>query len=142
MSRLTRRVFQQLAEERLREADLLLKAGKASGASYLGGYAVECALKACIAKKASAEEFPPSPQQVKDGYYTHVLTKLLKTAELERELDEAEQARPEFNVNWAVVLHWGEESRYELVELKRARELYEAIADPNHGVLEWLRQHW
>ena len=50
--------FQKLAEERIAEAKILLDAGKWSGAYYLAGYAVECALKACIAKMTKSEDFP------------------------------------------------------------------------------------
>jgi len=42
--------LQQLAEERVRDAEALLKAGQWSGAYYLAGFAVEFGLKACIAK--------------------------------------------------------------------------------------------
>ena len=41
--------FRQLAEQRLAEAELLLANGFWSGAYYLAGYALECALKAKIA---------------------------------------------------------------------------------------------
>ena len=53
-----RATFQQLAEERLAEARALLKAGHPSGAYYLAGYAVECALKAKIAMQFRANEIP------------------------------------------------------------------------------------
>jgi HEPN domain-containing protein len=39
---------QKLASLRLREAKALLAAGFPEGAYYLAGYAVECALKACL----------------------------------------------------------------------------------------------
>ena len=42
--------LQQPALTRLAEAKALLAAGFPAGAYYLAGYAVECALKACIAK--------------------------------------------------------------------------------------------
>jgi HEPN domain-containing protein len=42
--------LQQLAELRITEAKVLLDNGFYAGAYYLAGYAVECALKACIAK--------------------------------------------------------------------------------------------
>jgi len=45
--------FQQLAEEHLRHAKALLDAGLYSGAYYMCGYAVECALKACISRKTN-----------------------------------------------------------------------------------------
>lgn len=42
--------FQQMAEECLAEASVLLSAGKWSGAYYLAGYTVELALKARASK--------------------------------------------------------------------------------------------
>jgi HEPN domain-containing protein len=56
---MNRTEFQSLAEVRIREAKALLDAGLWDGAYYLAGYAVECALKACIAKRTRAEDFPP-----------------------------------------------------------------------------------
>jgi HEPN domain-containing protein len=42
--------LQKLSNTRLRQARILFAAGESSGAYYLAGYAVECALKACFAK--------------------------------------------------------------------------------------------
>jgi hypothetical protein len=50
--------LQNLANERIAEAKILLDAGKWSGAYYLAGYAVECGLKACIANLLKTENFP------------------------------------------------------------------------------------
>ena len=52
---LTRSDFQQLADVRAAEAAALLAAGRWDGAYYLAGYAVECALKACVAKLTKAD---------------------------------------------------------------------------------------
>ena len=48
-----RKDLQELSKVRLKEATALLKLGLFDGAYYLAGYAVECALKACIAKGTS-----------------------------------------------------------------------------------------
>lgn len=54
---LTRKDFQTLAEDRLADAQTLLKTqSNWSGAYYISGYAVECALKACICKTIQAEQ--------------------------------------------------------------------------------------
>jgi hypothetical protein len=45
---ITRSDFQRLADLRIQEAQGLLGLGHTAGTYYLGGYAVECALKACI----------------------------------------------------------------------------------------------
>jgi HEPN domain-containing protein len=50
--------FQRLAETRIADARALFEAGRNDAAFYLAGYAVECALKACIAKKTREHDFP------------------------------------------------------------------------------------
>lgn len=50
--------IQILADIRVGEAKALLDLGHWPGAYYLAGYAVECALKACIAKLTKADDFP------------------------------------------------------------------------------------
>src|SRR5882762_8203261 len=71
-----RATFQQLAESRLAEARLLLANGLPSGAYYLAGYAIECALKAIIAADFRATEIP-DPKYVRD-IYTHDLSALFR----------------------------------------------------------------
>jgi HEPN domain-containing protein len=64
--------FQKVAETRLQESKALLAAGFPEGAYYLAGYAVECALKACIAKRTREHDFPE--KESKD-FYIHDLDK-------------------------------------------------------------------
>ena len=56
MAKTTRADFQAIAETRMREARILLAANEPDGAYYLGGYAVECGLKACIIKMLNATD--------------------------------------------------------------------------------------
>jgi HEPN domain-containing protein len=51
--------FQELAELHLRHAHALLDAQLYSGAYYMCGYVVECALKACICKRTKQDDFYP-----------------------------------------------------------------------------------
>jgi HEPN domain-containing protein len=53
-----RRDLQELSKVRLKEAKALLDLGLYDGAYYLAGYAVECALKAGIAKETRRHQFP------------------------------------------------------------------------------------
>jgi HEPN domain-containing protein len=53
-----RKDLQELSKVRLKEAKALLDLGMPDGAYYLAGYAVECALKACLAKGTVKYEFP------------------------------------------------------------------------------------
>ncbi len=73
--------FQQLAEIRITEAGVLLANGHSDGAYYLAGYAVECALKACIAKFTNLHDFPDKQRAV--DAFTHDLIKLLRIADLD-----------------------------------------------------------
>jgi HEPN domain-containing protein len=56
--------FQKLARIRLEEAKVLLRHGKYEGCYYLCGYAVEFALKACIAKMTERYDFPDTSGEV------------------------------------------------------------------------------
>lgn len=63
--------LQLLSKVRLKEATALLEMGLSDGAYYLAGYAVECGLKACIAKETQRGEFPDR-RRVNDSH-THNL---------------------------------------------------------------------
>jgi hypothetical protein len=126
--------FQQLADLRIDEVAVLLARGKSDGAHYLAGYAVECGLKACIAKLTSQHDFPPKPKVIYD-YYSHEIEKLVKTAGLTAQRDADNTADPALLANWTVVKDWTEESRYERKTQAEAQRLIAAITDAAHGVL-------
>jgi len=136
-----RRDFQVLTRTRLAEARALLDAGLFDGAYYLGGYAVECALKACIARRTRVHDFPPKPHQVR-GMYTHDLHELVKAADLVESLAGRIRACQVFDRNWTRSKEWSEESRYQRWSAHDASRLLEAITDRQHGVLRWVREHW
>ncbi|MGB9243217.1 MAG: HEPN domain-containing protein [Candidatus Acidiferrales bacterium] len=130
--------LQHLCELRLREAKTLLDAGEASGAYYLAGYAVECALKACIAQKFKEHEFPD--KSFVNSVYSHNLQDLLKHAGLASEPEIAPESR--LWDQWSIVKAWNETKRYEETSEKQAQEIYWAIADSETGVLQWLKKRW
>jgi HEPN domain-containing protein len=131
-----RATFQQLAELRLSEARLLLANGLPSGAYYLAGYAIECALKAIIAADFHANEIP-DPKYVRD-IYTHDLSALFRLAELEQELEAEKKANPALYQRWTTVQTWSEKARYEVWTEVSASAILDAI-DGDEGLLEWLR---
>ena len=137
---MNRAQLQELSRLRLHEAKALLDAGHPSGAYYLAGYAVECALKACIAKGFARHDFPEL-KLVKD-IYTHDLNILISKAKLKPDLELASKANPDFEVNWSIVKDWSENSRYQTYTEAQARDLYEAIVDRAHGVQKWIRRYW
>jgi len=136
---LTRRDFQRLADLRAREAGSLLRSRNPIGAYYLGGYAVECALKACIAKMARRHEFPLKADYVR-RLYTHDLEELLKLAELDEQLKNDMKKNIALAKNWLVVKGWTEGSRYKTTRLN-GKDLHAAIVGTD-GVLLWIKQRW
>ena len=137
---MNRKDFQNLSRVRLKEAHALLAAGLWDGAYYLAGYAVECALKACIAKGTQRYEFPDK-QKVNDSY-THKLAALVGVAALETALRDRGKKDAEFRRNWDVVKSWTEESRYTRHAPEAAERMFQAIADRRHGVISWLKHYW
>ena len=131
--------LQQLSDLRLREAKALLAAGFSEGAYYLAGYSVECALKACIAKRTREHDFPE--KKLVNDSHTHDLGKLLQLAELRVELDAAVQADPSMTPKLDAILDWSEASRYDRKTLEEATDLLEAI-DEKGGLLPWIRSRW
>ena len=136
---LRRKDFQRLAELRAKESGALARNKNEAGAFYLSGYAVECALKACIAKEARRHEFPPKVDYVR-RVYTHDLEELLRLAGLEKQLETDAKANQSLGINWGVVKRWSEETRYKASGLN-GRDLYAAINGPS-GVLPWIKQRW
>ena len=132
--------FRRLAELRLREARALLQARHFDGAYYLGGYVIENALKACIAKQTKRFEFPD--RKTVNESHTHNLEQLLRVAGLQPELEREAASSRAFEVNWTVVKDWSEESRYQRHTRQEAEDLFNAITDPQNGVLPWIRQRW
>lgn len=137
----TRAEFQQLAQERLEEAKVLLDAGKWSGAYYLAGYAVELALKACIIKMLLATDAFPD-KEFSRNCYTHSVEKLVPLARLESIRSTARNADPILSANWEVAEAWSENKRYHQINQAEAEGLYVAITDAAHGVFPWITTCW
>jgi AbiV family abortive infection protein len=132
--------FKKLSGLRLKEARILLDNKSYEGAYYLAGYAVECALKACVAKNTKRYEFPPKNA---DKLYTHDLKALVALAGLKPDLDAEIASVKDFENNWADVKDWNEGVRYETnIGDKRAHALYTAITSEPNGVLSWLKKYW
>lgn len=134
--------FHKLTEIRIKEAKVLLASKCYEGAYYLAGYAVECALKACIARKTQLHDFPPKPDVVRN-FYQHDIGSLANLAGLQEELKDHKRSVVQFSSNWALVIKWSEQGRYETnIDYKKARDLYRAIANSRSGVLVWLKKYW
>lgn len=136
--------LQQLAQERLDAADKLLDQALWSSAYYLSGYAVELALKACIAGQFRADEIPD--KNFVNSIHTHHLQTLSMLAGFTQlNPKKGETPPPDLQVlldNWATVSDWRETSRYEKKTEQEARALVGAIGDSEDGVFQWLKKHW
>jgi len=132
--------FQQLADVRIEEAGILLTNGKPDGAYYLAGYAVECALKACIAKLTNLHDFPD--KQFAQRCFTHNIEELIGASDLRGQRDADVAVDADLKDNWLIVKDWTESSRYLRKTQSEAQALFDAVADPSHGVLSWIKQRW
>lgn len=139
---MNRTELQHIADLRLIEAQVLLNASPPmpDAAYYLAGYSVECALKACIAKLTAQHDFPDKNFAAK--CFTHKVRDLVPLARLEGARSQAMSVDAALAANWLIVKDWNEESRYERWTVPQATALVAAIEEPNHGVLQWVKQHW
>lgn len=119
----------------------MLRAGLFAGAYYLTGYAVECALKSCIAKQTARYDFPD--RKLAQDAWTHDLHKLVQLAGIGPQLTTDTIANPALQLNWTIAKDWSETSRYDLsITRAQARDLYSACTSRRNGILPWVRQRW
>jgi HEPN domain-containing protein len=133
--------FQQLAEDHLRHARALLDARLYSGAYYICGYVVECALKACICSRTNQFDFYPRPEVARKAW-SHKFANLRDVSGLEEQFKTARLGDSALNVNWKVADDWSEDSRYEPRGQKEAEDLIAAVSDADHGVLACIKRFW
>ena len=146
--------LQAMAEERIKDAKALLDGGRWEFAYYVAGYAVECALKACLLAQMIHTAWVFQEKWEAKVCLTHEFGKLIDLAglrdELNNKLAASAAAAPAvggppggaFAVYWAAALLWKVESRYQPRTEADARELYEAITQDPHGVLLWIKNFW
>lgn len=138
---MNRAQLQKLANARLRDAQTLLRKGRYSGAYYLTGYAVECALKSCIAKQINKYDFPN--KELAKEVTIHDLIKLLALSGLGPEHKSECNRNHSFELNWAIVKDWRVETRYELlIPETLCVDFYSAVASRPNGVLPWIKKWW
>jgi HEPN domain-containing protein len=127
----------ELAGAKLEDAKLLLSAGRADNAYYLAGYAVELMLKAVVSSRFRTDTLPD--RGLSTQVFVHDLRKLIGLAFLDVPLKEREKTDADFQGRVQIVLRWTEESRYGQYRADEAAALIDAIDNPEHGVLPWLR---
>ncbi len=123
----------------MQDAQLLYRHRRFDAAYYLAGYAIECALKACIARKTKRYDFPD--KELAQNVYTHDLAQLARLAGLRDQLEEEFRNDPLLETRWDLVRDWKEKSRYELRGRDRAEAMLDAVGD-ERGIFACLKKYW
>jgi hypothetical protein len=141
IARLNRKILQDLAEGRLEEGRILLASNQWTGAYYLTGLAVECALKACLARAVKEHDYPD--KKFVNGMYQHDLQSLIALdAALLGDLRADMAQNSNLETNWKTVKDWDDDKRYDIVDEQEARGLYDATTEASSGVMPWIRGRW
>ena len=139
---MNRAQLRQLAEDRILDAELLLKGGRWAGAYYLAGYAVECGLKACIMVHVESTGAIFLDKKFSEKCWIHDFEQLLALANLKLILAADANANAVLATNWTTATAWEETSRYAQKTQLEAQTMYDAIANNPDGVLAWIRKRW
>ena len=138
---MNRQDLQNLSSLRVEEARTLVNDGYYSGAYYLLGHAVECALKACIATQVHEYDFSDL-KRARNGH-SHDLEQLVKEAGLEAALRNDVQSNLSFASKWLMAKQWRVETRYQFGVSKAGRQDFlTAVKDGSSGVLQWITMRW
>jgi hypothetical protein len=141
IAKLNRDKLREISEHRIQEAEALLREKMWTGAYYLVGLAVECALKSCLAGSVKEYDFPD--KDFVNQIYVHNLKKLFElNVVLWAQLQSDMKADSRLGVNWSTIKDWDDGKRYDLVDELSANALFEAATEPGSGVLEWIRSNW
>ncbi|AGA31404.1 HEPN domain-containing protein [Singulisphaera acidiphila] len=139
--------LQQMTEERIKDAKVLIRGKRWEFAYYTAGYAVECALKSCLLARMvqTGWVFDEKNKNV-EACRVHELIKLIDIAglrnELNKRLETSASVGDRFVTHWAVVSEWKVTSRYDAKTEIDAKKLVAAITDKPDGVLRWIQNYW
>lgn len=125
--------LEKLSQARIDDALLLLNAQRYSSAYYLAGYAIELAIKACIAGQMQLNIIPDKALIL--AIYTHKLDHLLSTAGLLQIMNSEIKTNVQLGAYWVIVNDWSPESRYSMWDSFAANSLIAAVSDPKDGVI-------
>ena len=115
--------LKKLAISRLKDAEILLKSKRYSGAIYICGYAIELRLKNQICKKLKWADFPPGGSFGKyKSLKTHDLDVLLSFTGKEQKV------KSSFLAEWSIVSQWNPEIRYNPISSVNKQDSLNMIA--------------
>ena len=126
----------EIADARLREAELLHERGEYAGAMFLGGCALECCLKVAICVTLKLDGLPAA-------FKTHDLEALLLYSGFRADLEAQRDIQKSLS---AVVEQWRPDGREKLLygqpskfDEKTSRHFFQCLNDKKTGVLPWLQ---
>jgi len=141
--------LKRLTTERLKDANALLQKKRYSFAYHATGFAVECALKACVLSQMVVTGWvfvPGDRKKSLQDVFTHDFQQLIQIAglnsELEDHLRESAANRTAFPLHWKTVLEWKVEERYTPKSKPDAEMLFKAVTAKPDGVLPWIKKYW
>lgn len=137
---LKKSVLEALAQNKADDAFFLFENRRYSNAYYLGGYAIEFGIKACIASRIEENTIPD--KRFISSIFIHDLASLINIAGLQAELKSKENADAAFHANWGIVSKWSEQRRYDVADRSTTQFFLDAILNRNHGVLPWIKTYW
>ena len=115
--------LRRIARGRLRDAEVLLAAGRYDGAIYLCGYAIETALKARICRTLKWPGYPSTRREFErfQSFRTHDFDALLHLSGIENKIK-----ANHFTV-WDTVLKWDPNVRYSTIASTSSQAAAETI---------------
>jgi HEPN domain-containing protein len=131
-----------LAEERVKDAEVLLKGQRWPFAYYTAGYAVECALKSCLLARMIHTGWVFQERWQAKDCMTHDFEALIDLADMRAQLNGMLAASVNFRTHWTRARLWDVSVRYVLKSQTEAEELFEAVNHNPDGILTWLRNYW
>lgn len=132
-----------IADLRLKEAEVLYENNLYDGCIYLVGYCVELLLKARIAMLLDLPNmFVTLGRDVIRPFKIHRLADLAIYAGLQKKLSESDNET--FKRYWSLLIsNWSEELRYEKCSSctqEQAQNLLKAIKDEQNGIQKWIKE--
>jgi len=141
-----------LAEQRLKEAEILLENDMSDGAFYLAGYSVELTLKAklcerfCVptlfkSNKELGIQTPEISSNIKKMVQTHNLNELILVCGLHYKLLDFKQSSVVANKNVDLIFKkWKVDIRYKNTGLSKnkVKQIINFLKN-NKGILQWIK---
>ena len=137
--------LRKIADNHLKAAELSFDAGLYENAIYVGGYCIECLLKARICDLLELDNlFDPlfEKKEMAKAFKTHDLVALFYLAGFKKKFLVAKSSNLDLSTYWDYLCkNWSEQVRYDIVGSKTkadAADFLNAINNPLNGVKQWI----